>query len=259
MPGVTEQEIAQAKQMNLYQYMQLCEPDNFKPEGPGQFRHKGHSSLTFAEDGSWTYFKTKATGRTALNYLIAVEGVSFVEAVREINRIQGGVRPSFQPVKAPSPPAEKKPAKEFRLPKPDKNNYAATAYLRKRCIHPNVLTVCKQMVNKSEATTSPDGEITFNVGNDFSYDLVYEDETHGTIRGAKLIQQIDEENHVEPVQVILSENQIKAMSIRGVTLHLPQNGIERLLGVRLPTRKRAGSPRPHRTDAAKECHRQRRF
>ena len=130
MPGVTEQEIAQAKQMNLYQYMQLCEPDNFKPEGPGQFRHKGHSSLTFAEDGSWTYFKTKATGRTALNYLIAVEGVSFVEAVREINRIQGGVRPSFQPVKAPSPPAEKKPAKEFRLPKPDKNNYAATAYLQ---------------------------------------------------------------------------------------------------------------------------------
>jgi len=136
MPGVTEQEIAQAKQMNLYQYMQLCEPDNFKPEGPGQFRHKGHSS--------WTYFKTKATGRTALNYLIAVEGVSFVEAVREINRIQGGVRPSFQPVKAPPPPAEKKPAKEFKLPRPDKNNYAATAYLRKRCIHPNVLTVCKQ-------------------------------------------------------------------------------------------------------------------
>lgn len=69
------------------------------------------------------------------------------------------------------------------------------------------------MVNKSEVTTSPDGKITFNVGNDFSYDLVYEDETHGTIRGAKLIQQIDEENHVMPVQVILSENQIKAMSI----------------------------------------------
>ena len=103
MPGVTEQEIAQAKQMNLYQYMQLCEPDNFKPEGSGQFRHKGHSSLTFSEDGSWTYFKTKATGHTALNYLIVVEGVSFVEAVREINRIQGGVRPSFQPVKSPHP------------------------------------------------------------------------------------------------------------------------------------------------------------
>ena len=48
------------------------------------------------------------------------------------------------------------------------------------------------------------------------------------IDGAKLIQQIDEENHVEPMQVVLSENQIKAMSIRGVTLHLPQNDIDRL-------------------------------
>ena len=89
MPGVTEREIAQAKQMNLYQYMQLCEPDNFKPEGTGQFRHKGHSSLSFAENGTWTYFKTHATGRTAVDYLIKVEGVPFVEAVRQINRIQG--------------------------------------------------------------------------------------------------------------------------------------------------------------------------
>ena len=64
----------------------------------------------------------------------------------------------------------------------------------------------KLMVNKSEVTTSPDGKIIFNVGNDFSYDLVYEDGTHGTIRGAKLIQQIDEENYVEPVQVILSDS-----------------------------------------------------
>ena len=95
-------------------------------------------------------------------------------------------------------------------------------------VHDDNGNPAKLMVNKSEVTTTPDGEITFNVGNDFSYDLVYEDETHGTIRGAKLIQQIDEENHVEPVQVILSENQIKAMSIRGVTIHLPQNGIERL-------------------------------
>ena len=95
-------------------------------------------------------------------------------------------------------------------------------------VHDDNGNPAKLMVNKSEVTTSPDGEITFNVGNDFSYDLVYEDGTHGTIRGAKLIQQIDEENHVEPVQVILAENQIKAMSIRGVTLHLPQNGIERL-------------------------------
>ena len=144
MPGVTEREIAQAKQMNLYQYMQLCEPDNFKPEGPGQFRHKGHSSLSFAENGTWTYFKTHATGRTAVDYLIKVEGVPFVEAVRQINRIQGGCVPSFQPVQAPTPPVQPKLPRECKLPQPDPNSYAATAYLRKRCIHPNVLSFCKQ-------------------------------------------------------------------------------------------------------------------
>lgn len=86
----------------------------------------------------------------------------------------------------------------------------------------------KLMVNKSEVTTSPDGEIIFNVGNDFSYDLVYEDGTHGTIRGTKLIQQIDEENNVLPLAVVLTEDQIKTMSLRGVTIALPSKGIERL-------------------------------
>lgn len=86
----------------------------------------------------------------------------------------------------------------------------------------------KLMVNKSEVMTSPDGEITFNVGSDFSYDLVYEDGTHGTIRGAKLIQQIDEENDVQPIRVNLAEDQVKAISLRGVTLSLAKHGIDRL-------------------------------
>ena len=95
-------------------------------------------------------------------------------------------------------------------------------------VHDDNGNPAKLMVNKSEVTTSPDGEITFNVGNDFSYDLVYEDGTHGTIRGAKLIQQIDEENNVKPLAVVLTEDQIKTMSLRGVTIALPSKGIERL-------------------------------
>ena len=95
-------------------------------------------------------------------------------------------------------------------------------------VHDDNGNPAKLMVNKSEVTTSPDGKITFNVGNDFSYDLVYEDETHGTIRGAKLIQQIDEGNNVQPIRIDLTENQIMAMSLRGVTLSLSKHGIERL-------------------------------
>lgn len=58
--------------------------------------------------------------------------------------------------------------------------------------------------------------------------MVYEDGTHGTIRGAKLIQQIDEENDVQPIRVNLAEDQVKAISLRGVTLSLAKHGIDRL-------------------------------
>ena len=66
------------------------------------------------------------------------------------------------------------------------------------------------------------------VCSNFSYDLVYEDGTHGTIRGAELIRQMDEANHTQPVQIEISANQVKAMSLRGVTLNLPEFGVERL-------------------------------
>ena len=86
----------------------------------------------------------------------------------------------------------------------------------------------KMMTNREQITTSPDGEVTLHIGRDFRYDLVYEDGTHGTIRGAALIRQIDDVNGVQPRVVPLAENQVKAMSLRGVTITLPQQGIERL-------------------------------
>lgn len=88
--------------------------------------------------------------------------------------------------------------------------------------------LAKMMANKSQIETTPDGEVMLQIGNDFSYDLVYDDGTHGTIRGARLIEKIEEENQTTPLQVILSADQIKAMSVRGVTISLPQDGIERL-------------------------------
>lgn len=61
-----------------------------------------------------------------------------------------------------------------------------------------------------------------------AYDITYDDGTHGTIRGTDLIRQIDEENLTQPLTVSLTADQIMAMSLRGVTVHLPQYHIERL-------------------------------
>lgn len=86
----------------------------------------------------------------------------------------------------------------------------------------------KLMMDNRHIHTTPDGAITADIGAVFSYDITYDDGTHGTIRGTDLIRQIDEENLTQPLTVSLTADQIIAMSLRGVTVQLPQYGIERL-------------------------------
>lgn len=140
---MTKEEIARAKELDLLTYFKLVEPGNLKLVGK-EYRHKVHSSLTISKDSLWCWHCIGLRGRTALKYLIDVEKVPYVEAVREINRIQGGVVHSSQPVSLPQPRAEPEAPRDFKLPKPDANSYAAMAYLRGRCIHPNVLAFCRK-------------------------------------------------------------------------------------------------------------------
>ena len=105
MAGVTKEEIARAKELDLLTYFKLVEPGNLKLVGK-EYRHKVHSSLTISKDSLWCWHCIGLRGRTALKYLIDVEKVPYVEAVREINRIQGGVVHSSQPVSLPQPRAE---------------------------------------------------------------------------------------------------------------------------------------------------------
>lgn len=116
MAGVTKEEIARAKELDLLTYFKLVEPSNLKLVGK-EYRHKVHSSLTISKDSLWCWHCIGLRGRTALKYLIDVEKVPYVEAVREINRIQGGVVHSSQPVSLPQPRAEPEAPRDFKLPK----------------------------------------------------------------------------------------------------------------------------------------------
>lgn len=86
----------------------------------------------------------------------------------------------------------------------------------------------KLMMDSRHMHTTSDGAVTVDISAAFSYDITYDDGTHGTIRGTDLIRQIDEANLTPPLIVSLTSDQIMAMSLRGVTVHLPQYGIERL-------------------------------
>lgn len=115
---MTKEEIALAKELDLLTYFKLVEPGNLKLVGK-EYRHKVHSSLTISKDSLWCWHCIGLHGRTALKYLIDVEKVPYVEAVREINRIQGGVVHSSQPVSLPQPRAEPEAPRDFKLPNRD--------------------------------------------------------------------------------------------------------------------------------------------
>lgn len=80
---MTKEEIARAKELDLLTYFKLVEPGNLKLVGK-EYRHKVHSSLTISKDSLWCWHCIGLRGRTALKYLIDVEKVPYVEAVREM-------------------------------------------------------------------------------------------------------------------------------------------------------------------------------
>jgi len=86
-------------------------------------------------NGKWCWNSRGIGGRTALDYLIKVRGLDFVEAVETLC----GSR-------AP-PPQERpksKPPKPFRLPEASRFPSAMLSYLQGRGIHPDLLQACIQ-------------------------------------------------------------------------------------------------------------------
>lgn len=84
------------------------------------------------------------------------------------------------------------------------------------------------MLDADHVNGMPDGTIQIALGSAFEYDIVYSDGQHGAIRGGDLIRHIELSNGVRPTWVRLNASQIKSMSLKGVTISLPDAGIERL-------------------------------
>lgn len=83
------------------------------------------------------------------------------------------------------------------------------------------------MVEREQVEATPDGRVYIAIGSQFEYDITYADGAHGALHGGELIRQIELTNGVEPVRVELTAEQIKSMSLKGVTVTLPQAGIDR--------------------------------
>ena len=132
--SVTTEQIEKAKEWDLLSYLQTFDPYELKRSGPREYCTRTHDSLKIS-NGKWCWNSRGIGGRTALDYLIKVRGLDFVEAVETLC---GSRTPP--PQERPKP----KPPKPFTLPEASRFPSAMLSYLQGRGIHPELLEACIQ-------------------------------------------------------------------------------------------------------------------
>ena len=75
--------IRRAKQMTAIEFLKRYRPDELVRCGTGEFQLRSHDSFKISESTSLWHWKSRDIGgKSALDYLIHVESVPFLEAVR---------------------------------------------------------------------------------------------------------------------------------------------------------------------------------
>ncbi|GHV39861.1 topoisomerase [Clostridia bacterium] len=140
MRGVTSEQIAAAKEYDLLTYLRANEPGELKKTSADEFRTVSHSSLVISPSkGLWYWNKGHVGGRSAVDYLIKVRGMGFVDAIETV--LGGRVVPvlSLLPVERSTKPAL---PKKLILPKRATIPSNAVKYLQRRGIHSAIISYC---------------------------------------------------------------------------------------------------------------------
>ncbi|MCL2841951.1 MAG: DUF3991 and toprim domain-containing protein [Oscillospiraceae bacterium] len=148
MPGVSKAQIDRARQIDLLSYLETHEPDELKRDGPGRYITASHDSLVIS-NGMWMWNSRGIGGRSALDYLIKVRGVGFVEAVETL---AGGRVAELAPIKPRASPSLEK--RHFSPPRPSRFASNVVAYLQRRGIHPDIIRQCLRAGTLYEARWS---------------------------------------------------------------------------------------------------------
>lgn len=135
MPGVTKEQIARAKEWDLFSYLQRYEPEELKKCGMSEYCTKSHDSLRIS-NGKWHWHSRGIGGRTALDYLIKVRGMEFVDAVLLL--CGENVRTIAQNTATESIQAQK----PFLLPPASRCGTAFVSYLLRRGIDGDIINHC---------------------------------------------------------------------------------------------------------------------
>lgn len=138
MSGVTKEQINAAKQIRAIDFLLQYRPDDIVPsQCRGEFQLQSHDSFKISGETSLWHWKSRDIGgKSALDYLIYVEGMRFTEAVLLLQeQTPTEVRSTLAPRQMPK-------TKVFALPEAAADNRRVFAYLLHRGIDRRVISDC---------------------------------------------------------------------------------------------------------------------
>lgn len=140
--------LKKAKEMDLLTYLMNFNPSELVKISDGTYSTKTHDSLIISNN-LWHRFSTNDGGKTALDYLIKVEGYTLQEAARIILNNQ-----NIEIKQVPK--QEYKTPKFIVIPRRNKGNKIAISYLINRGIDEDIINYCIQnkLIYQEEKTNN---------------------------------------------------------------------------------------------------------
>ena len=135
MPYIPSETVAKAREMDLLTYLTNYEPNELVPMGRNAYYTRTHDSLKLS-NGKWFWHSRGFGGRSALDYLIKVKELPFMQAVEIITGQAAAMPPVFVP-----PPKPEQP-KTLLLPKASTNPTRVIRYLAGRGISLELIDHC---------------------------------------------------------------------------------------------------------------------
>jgi len=135
LPYIAPQVITEAKQLDLLTYLQNYDPHELVQVSGNEYCTRTHDSLRIS-NGLWHWCSRGIGGKSALDYLVKVKGLSFIEAAEIIIDKAAIMPPVFVPMEVKEKP------KDLKLPPTAKNNDRAIRYLMSRGIDREVIEHC---------------------------------------------------------------------------------------------------------------------
>lgn len=134
---ISKKDLAKVNQLDLLTYFKNYAPEELVRKGRNAYVTRTHGSL-FMSNGLWCWFAHSIGGRSALNYLIKVEGWEFLDAALYLRDLIQTKEPI--PVKQYT-----KSIYRFRLPQAYENNNIIEKYLTtERKINKEIVKECIQ-------------------------------------------------------------------------------------------------------------------